>query len=194
MCSTFDIMNYALIRKNDIANGVGVRVSLFVSGCRHHCKGCFNPEQWNFDYGTPFTDATIEEILSALDHSYIRGLSLLGGEPMEPENQEGLLTLCKAVKARFPEKTIWCYSGFTFESELLTGKVGDPETLRALLSHIDVLVDGKFMEEKKDAGLLFRGSANQNIIDVKASLAKGRMIPLAGTWERKMGSGDIHES
>ncbi len=187
-------MNYALIRKNDIANGVGVRVSLFVSGCRHHCKGCFNPEQWRFDYGRPFTEETIEEILCALDHDYITGLSLLGGEPMEPENQEGLLRLVKAVKTRLPQKTIWCYSGFTFEKDLLPLRVGEPETLRALLSHIDVLVDGKFVEDLKDPTLLFRGSANQNLIDVKASLAEGHMVPLAGTWKRTAGSGDIYES
>ncbi len=185
-------MNYALIRKFDIANGVGVRVSLFVSGCRHHCKGCFNPEQWSFDYGQPFTDETIEEILKALAPSHITGLSLLGGEPMEPENQGGLLKLCRAVKERYPKKTIWCYSGFTFTEQLLPLKVGEPETLRGLLSCLDVLVDGKFMEELKDPSLLFRGSANQNIIDVQKSLAENRLVPLAGTWQRTMGSGDIH--
>ena len=185
-------MNYATIKKFDIANGVGVRVSLFVSGCRHHCKGCFNPEQWSFDYGTPFTEETVEEIVSALDHEYITGLSLLGGEPMEPEHQEGLLHLVKTVKERLPQKTIWCFSGFSFENDLLPCKVGDPETLRALLSHIDVLVDGKFVEELKDPSLLFRGSANQNIIDVQKSLSAGTLVPLAGTWRRAMGSGDIH--
>ena len=186
-------MNYAVIKKRDIANGVGVRVSLFVSGCRHHCKGCFNPETWAFDYGTPFTDATIREILDACDHDYIEGLSLLGGEPFEPENQAALLSLTEAFDARFPEKTIWCYTGFSFENDLLAGKVGDPVTIRALLSHIDVLVDGKFVEALKDASLLFRGSANQNIIDVKQSLMQDRMIPLVGIWRRTMGSGDIYE-
>lgn len=185
-------MNYATIKKFDIANGIGVRVSLFVSGCRHHCKGCFNPEQWSFDYGTPFTEETIREIVSALDHDYIAGLSLLGGEPMEPEHQEGLLALAKAVKEALPTKTIWCYSGFSFENDLLSGKVGNPETLRDLLSYINVLVDGKFMEELKDPSLLFRGSSNQNIIDVQKSLAAEKMILLEGSWRRAMGSGDIH--
>ena len=187
-------MNYATIKKFDIANGVGVRVSLFVSGCRHHCKGCFNPEQWSFDYGTPFTEDTIEEIIKALDHDYITGLSLLGGEPMEPEHQEGLFLLTQAVRERLPGKTIWCYSGFSFENDLLPGKVGDSEKLRALLSNLDVLVDGKFVEELKDPSLLFRGSSNQNIIDVQKSLSAGKMILLEGTWKRSMGSGDIHDA
>lgn len=187
-------MNYATIKKFDIANGVGVRVSLFVSGCRHHCKGCFNPEQWSFDYGTPFTDDTVEEIIEALNREYITGLSLLGGEPMEPEQRDGLLTLLRAVRARLPQKTVWCYSGFSFEKDLLPGKVGDPEKLRELLSYIDVLVDGKFVEELKDPSLLFRGSSNQNIIDVKKSLEENRLVLLAGTWRRTMGSGDIHDA
>ncbi len=187
-------MNYALIRKNDIANGPGVRVSLFVSGCRHHCKGCFNPETWNFSYGNPFTEETIAEILRAMDHGHITGLSLLGGEPFEPENQEALVCLTKAVREKFPEKTIWCYSGFSFEKDLLAGKVGDPATARALLSQLDVLVDGKFMEELKNPALLFRGSSNQNIIDVQKSLAENRLVPLAGKWERSMGSGNIYEN
>ena len=185
-------MNYATIKKFDIANGVGVRVSLFVSGCRHHCKGCFNPEQWSFDYGTPFTEDTVTEIVNALDHDYITGLSLLGGEPMESEHQEGLLHLVETVKAKLPKKTIWCYSGFSFENDLLPGRVGNPETLRKLLSHLDVLVDGKFVEELKDPSLLFRGSSNQNIIDVPKSLAQNKLVPLEGTWKRAMGSGDIH--
>ncbi len=187
------LMNYALIRNFDIANGVGVRVSLFVSGCRHHCKGCFNPEQWNFDYGTPFTDETVETIIKALDHDYIAGLTLLGGEPMEPENQPHLLKLVREVKARLPQKTIWCYSGFSFERDLLPCKVGEPEILKGFLSYLDVLVDGKFEEAQKDPSLLFRGSANQNIIDVQKSLDAGKLIPLEGVWKRTMGSGDIHE-
>ena len=121
-------MNYALIRKNDIANGPGVRVSLFVSGCRHHCKGCFNPETWNFSYGKPFTDEVIEEILRALKPDYIAGLSLLGGEPFEPENQAALVKLTSLARAMYPKKKIWCYSGFTFENRLSKGAVGDPET------------------------------------------------------------------
>ena len=186
-------MNYALIRKNDIANGPGVRVSLFVSGCRHHCKGCFNPETWSFSYGKPFMDETIEAIIRALKPEYISGLSLLGGEPFEPENQAALLKLTSLVREACPKKTIWCYSGFTFESQLSKGKIGDPDTCLALLRNIDVLVDGTFKEDLKDASLLFRGSANQNIIDVQKSLREGKMILLEGKWKRTMGSGDINE-
>ena len=165
-------MHYSVIKPCDIANGPGVRVSLFVSGCRHHCKGCFNPETWNFSYGKPFTDETMEEILNAMRYDHIEGLSLLGGEPFEPENQEALLRLTERVRARYPEKTIWCYSGFTFESQLLAGKIGNPETCLSLLKNIDVLVDGTFREELKNPALIFRGSSNQNIIDVPKSLAQ----------------------
>ena len=186
-------MNYATIKKFDIANGVGVRVSLFVSGCRHHCKGCFNPETWNFSYGKPFTDATIEEILNALKPEHISGLSLLGGEPFEPENQAALVRLTSAVREQYPHKTIWCYSGFRFEDQLYAGKVGNPETARALLQNLDVLVDGTFQEELKDPSLLFRGSSNQNIIDVQKSLQAGGMVLLEGKWKRTMGSGNINE-
>jgi anaerobic ribonucleoside-triphosphate reductase activating protein len=136
----------------------------------------------------------VEEIIEALNREYITGLSLLGGEPMEPEQRDGLLTLLRAVRARLPQKTVWCYSGFSFEKDLLPGKVGDPEKLRELLSYIDVLVDGKFVEELKDPSLLFRGSSNQNIIDVKKSLEENRLVLLAGTWRRTMGSGDIHDA
>ena len=193
MCCTCKIMNYAVIKKNDIANGPGVRVSLFVSGCRHHCRNCFNREAWDFSYGQPFTRETMNEILNALAPSYVAGLSFLGGEPLEPENQASLLELARLFEERFPEKTLWCYTGFTLETDLLTGSVGDPEILRELLSYIDVLVDGKFVEELKDAGLIFRGSSNQNIIDVPKSLDEGRMVLLEGTWRRTMGSGDIDE-
>ncbi len=187
-------MNYAVIKKNDIANGPGVRVSLFVSGCRHHCKSCFNAEAWDFAYGAPFTDKTIEEILTALAPDYVAGLSLLGGEPFEPENQEAVLRLVKKVRQHFPEKTIWCYTGFTLEKDLFPGHVGTPETARELLSNLDVLVDGKFVEELKDPGLLFRGSSNQNIIDVPQSLEQGHMVLLPGKWYRTMGSGNIDEA
>lgn len=186
-------MNYAAIKKNDIANGPGVRVSLFVSGCRHHCRNCFNREAWDFSYGQPFTQETVDELLTALSPSYVAGLSLLGGEPLEPENQEALLSLVRRFRERFPYKNLWCYTGFTFETDLLTGTVGNPETLRSLLSCIDVLVDGRFVEELKDAGLIFRGSSNQNIIDVPKSLKAGKTVLLEGTWRRKMGSGDIDE-
>lgn len=186
-------MNYAAVKKNDIANGPGVRVSLFVSGCRHHCRNCFNREAWDFSYGQPFTQETVEELMAALAPSYVAGLSLLGGEPLEPENQEPLLSLARQFRERFPQKSLWCYTGFTFETDLLTGSVGNPEILRSLLSCIDVLVDGRFVEELKDAGLIFRGSSNQNIIDLTKSLKAGRMILLEGSWRRRMGSGDISE-
>lgn len=187
-------MNYAVIKKNDIANGPGVRISLFVSGCRHHCKNCFNQEAWDFAYGAPFTEETIEEILSALAPDYVAGLSLLGGEPFEPENQGGLLKLVRLVRQRFPKKTIWCYTGFSLEKDLLPGRVGAPGVARELLSCLDVLVDGKFVESLKDPGLLFRGSSNQNIIDVPQSLEAGHMVLLPGNWYRTMGSGNIDEA
>ncbi len=165
-------MNYADIKKVDVANGPGVRVSLFVSGCTHHCKECFNPETWDFSFGSPFGQKQIEEILKLLDRSYIRGLSLLGGEPFEPENQAAVLELVRQVRAQLPQKDIWCYSGYLFEV-LAAGKVG--EHSRELLEQLDILVDGPFVLEQKDLGLRFRGSANQRIIDVPASLKAGNV-------------------
>lgn len=170
-------MNYATIKPTDVANGPGVRVSLFVSGCRHFCKGCFNSEAWDFSYGRPFTEEVWKEIFELLGHSYIAGLSLLGGEPLEPENQEALLPFLKKVKALFPEKSIWCYSGYTFE--YITGTMMDTcRATRELMGLIDVLVDGKFVEEKKNLNLRFRGSENQRILDVKGSLAAGEAVKL----------------
>ncbi len=160
-------MHYADIKKVDVANGPGVRVSLFVSGCTHHCEECFNPETWDFDYGAPFGETEIEKILTLLSPDHIRGLSLLGGEPFEPENQPAVLELVHRVRKELPQKTIWCYSGYLFE-ELAAGKVGDHS--RELLEGLDVLVDGPFVLAKKDLGLRFRGSNNQRIIDVPASL------------------------
>ncbi len=186
-------MNYAAIKKFDIANGPGVRVSLFVSGCRHRCKNCFNSEAWDFEYGNKFTDDTLGELLEAVSYDYIEGFSLLGGEPFEPENQDGVLKILKALKDRFPQKTVWCYTGFLYDSQLLAGTVGDPETVKEILENIDVLVDGKFVEELKSLDLLFRGSSNQRIIDVKRSLAENKVIWLDGIWQRKMGSGNIYE-
>lgn len=179
-------MNYAALKKFDIANGPGVRVSLFVSGCRHHCKNCFNREAWDFDFGKPFTEETVEEILTELDKDYIKGLSLLGGEPFEPENREALTELLKKSKQRNPEKPVWCYTGFEFEN------LTDP-TATEMLSLIDVLVDGKFVEELKSPDLIFRGSSNQRIIDVEKSLRAGHAVWLDGVWKRKMGSGNIYE-
>ena len=150
-------MNYAEIKKVDIANGPGVRVSLFVSGCRNHCKGCFNPETWDFDYGRPFTRATEDEIIKALRPSWIQGLSILGGEPTEEENAAVLIPFLKRVRAVLPDKDIWLYSGYTYEA------LRDKE----ILTLADVLVDGPFLLELKDAGLAFRGSRNQRIIDLR---------------------------
>ena len=168
-------MNYGEIKKYDIANGEGVRVSLFVSGCTHHCKGCFNAETWDFCYGKPFTGAAEEEIIEALSKSYVDGLSLLGGEPFERQNQRVLLPFLKKVKQIFPLKNIWCYTGYLFDEELLGESRARCECTDEMLGLIDVLVDGEFMEEQKDISLAFRGSANQRIIDVKSSLQSGRV-------------------
>lgn len=150
-------MNYAGIKKVDIANGPGVRVSLFVSGCRNHCPGCFNPETWDFDYGEPFTDETEEELIKALRPSWIQGLSILGGDPMEPENQAALLPLLRRVKEELPEKDVWLYTGYRLESV----------SSSPLLDLVDVVVDGPFIEAEKDISLAFRGSRNQRIIDLR---------------------------
>ena len=180
-------MNYGKINKSDIANGTGVRVSLFVSGCRRNCKGCFNKEAQRFSYGAPYTDSIEEEILAALKPSYVEGLTLLGGEPFEKENRGTLALLTARVKKELPDKSIWCYSGFTFEELLEEG-----QDALALLSFLDVLVDGPFEEDLKDLSLRFRGSANQRILDMPSSLKEGRAVPLAGAWERTMGSDDIY--
>ena len=165
-------MNYADIKKVDVANGPGVRVSLFVSGCTHHCEECFNPETWDFNFGSPFGEAEVEKILTFLAPSHIRGLSLLGGEPFEPANQGPVLELVRRIRKELPAKTIWCYSGYLYE-ELAAGKVG--EHSRELLEELDVLVDGPFVLAKKDLGLRFRGSNNQRIIVVPASLQAGEV-------------------
>lgn len=161
-------MNYAEIKYYDIANGLGVRTSLFVSGCTHRCPGCFNAVAWDFHYGKEFTQETMEEILDSCEPGYIRGLSLLGGEPMEPANQEGLLPLVKAFKERFPQKDIWCYTGYTYETDLLSpeGKARCAVT-DDLLSCIDILVDGKFIQEEADITLKFRGSRNQRVLQIQ---------------------------
>lgn len=186
-------MNYAVIKKFDIANGPGVRVSLFVSGCRHRCKNCFNAEAWDFAYGKPFESSTLDEIITSLSPQHIQGFSLLGGEPFEPENQECVCEILQKIRAELPDKDIWCYTGFEFDSQLLAGTVGDKETVKKILRNIDVLVDGKFVEELKSPDLIFRGSSNQRIIDVQKSLEKGEVVWLDGKWQRRMGSGDIYE-
>lgn len=169
-------MNYATIKPVDIANGPGVRVSLFVSGCTHHCKGCFNTQAWDFQYGDPFTEEVQEEIFSYLDHDYMEGITLLGGEPMEPENQEGLLPFVRELKRRFPEKSIWCFTGYDFEKDILGSMMKTSQTTRELVPLFDVMVDGKFEEELRNLSLKFRGSENQRILDVKKSLAEGKAV------------------
>lgn len=168
-------MNYATIKKYDIANGLGVRVSLFVSGCTHHCKNCFNAVAWDFHYGNPFTIAVEDEILQALNQPMITGLTLLGGEPMEPQNQEGLISFLRRVKREAPNKDIWCYTGYTLETDLLSGRA-HTEYTEEMLSMIDVLVDGKFIEELKDITLKFRGSSNQRVIDLKMTLMEKQIV------------------
>lgn len=177
-------MKYATIKKYDVANGPGIRVSIFVSGCNHHCRGCFNKEAWDFNYGYDFTEDTINEIIEAMKPSYIKGLSLLGGEPFERVNQIGLLKLVEKVKMTYPEKDIWAYSGFLFDRDIV-GKQCNlfPET-KKLLSYIDVLVDGKFEENLKNPNLHFRGSSNQRIIDVKESLALGEISEIVFEKEK----------
>ncbi len=181
-------MNYADIKKTDTANGPGIRVSLFVSGCTHGCRGCFNSEAWDFSYGYEYTAQTEEEILQALAPGYIRGLSVLGGEPMEPENRGTVLGLLKKVRQRYPDKSIWCYTGYSYENDLLRwaeeenacfGEEPGQEEMTELLSLIDVLVDGEFIEEKKNLRLAFRGSENQRLIDLKESRRKGRTVCLS---------------
>ena len=167
-------MNYAEIKKYDIANGEGVRVSLFVSGCRRHCKGCFNSVAWDFSYGKPFTGETEEELLEALAPDYLAGLSLLGGDPFEPENRTVLLPFIRKFRERFPEKDIWCYTGYTYENGTL--KEDNGEGVRELLSEIDVLVDGPFIEELKDIRLKFRGSSNQRVLDLKRTREQGNIV------------------
>ncbi|MBQ8826392.1 MAG: anaerobic ribonucleoside-triphosphate reductase activating protein [Oscillospiraceae bacterium] len=169
-------MNYGEIKNFDIANGEGVRVSLFVSGCTHQCKGCFNPETWDFSYGKPYTKQTEDSIIEMLKFDYTDGLSLLGGEPFEPDNQRELVKLLHRVKMECPDKTVWCYTGYLFDEELLKDSRARCGYTDEMLSMIDVLVDGEFMEELKDITLSFKGSSNQRIIDVKASLAKGETV------------------
>lgn len=168
-------MRYGSIKKCDIANGIGVRTVLFVSGCTHHCKGCFQPETWDFSYGEPYTEATEKEIVDSLRPSYVNGLTLLGGEPFEPQNQRVLVGLLRRVRKELPEKTIWSFSGYTWEE--LTGESrARCEVTDEMLSMLDVLVDGEFVEEKRNISLRFRGSENQRLIDVPKTRAAGRIV------------------
>ena len=171
-------MYYGNIKNCDIADGLGVRVTLFVSGCTHHCRGCFQPETWDFSFGEPYTRETEDRLLSMLAPGYIDGLTLLGGEPMEPENQRALLPLLRRVRAECPGKNVWCYTGYTLETDLLSDSRARCKATDELLSLIDVLVDGEFIEEKKNISLSFRGSENQRIIDMKKTLADGRTVLL----------------
>lgn len=169
-------MNYATIKWTDIANGEGVRISLFVSGCTHHCKNCFNQVAWDFDYGQPFDVDIQEKILKELGSTYIAGISLLGGEPLEPKNQEALYPFLKKIREKYPNKTIWCYTGFILgeESGELTDKTKNTRYTQDLIRLFDVLVDGPFIEELKDIRLKFRGSSNQRVIDVQKTLKYGK--------------------
>ena len=178
-------MNYAEIKNCDIANGPGVRVSLFVSGCTHHCPGCFNQVAWDFDYGQPFTQQTIYGILEMMKPSYIKGLTLLGGEPFEPQNQEPIVELLRQIKKKYPQKSIWAFSGYLFDRDILAGRLGPWEITKEYLSYLDVLVDGPFVEAKKNLSLRFRGSENQRIIDVPASLAAEKIV----LWQDWQGDG-----
>lgn len=178
-------MNYATIKNYDIANGPGVRVSLFVSGCTHHCPGCFNEEAWDFGYGEPFTQAVIDNILNMLKPSYVKGLTLLGGEPFEPQNQPDIVKLLRQVKSQYPEKSIWAFSGYLFDRDILAGRLGPWEITEEFLSYLDVLVDGPFVMAKKDMSLRFRGSSNQRLIDVPASLRENQIV----LWEDWQGNG-----
>lgn len=174
-------MNYAKIKYCDISNGPGVRTSLYVSGCRNHCKNCFNPETWDFAYGEPFTKEVEDDIIKSLKPDYIVGFTLLGGDPFEPENAARLAPFMERLRAEYPHKSLWAFTGYDFEADLLTGKKGDLETNMRILNTLDVLVDGRFVEELKDLNLLFRGSSNQRIILVKPTLERDEVI----LWNEK---------
>lgn len=171
-------MNYADIKTIDIQDGTGIRVSIYVSGCHFHCKGCHNPETWEFNYGQKYTEETEKYILELLNRDYIAGLSLLGGEPLEPANQQVLANLVKKVKQTYPNKTIWCYTGYNFEKDVLGDMYKKYDFTPKLLENIDVIVDGQFEEENKIVDLRFRGSTNQRKIDVQASLKENSLVQL----------------
>ena len=175
-------MNYAAIKWADVANGPGVRVSLFVSGCTHRCPGCFNEEAQDFHYGQPFTQAEEDRIVAALSPAHIKGLSLLGGEPFEPDNQRALLPLLRRVKGAYPDKEVWCYSGYTLDGELWNASRARCGATDEMLSYIDVLVDGPFVEAEKDLNLRVRGSSNQRILNIAASLEAGSPV----CWDGEM--------
>jgi len=169
-------MNYGEIKNCDIANGVGVRVTLFVSGCTNRCEGCFQPQTWDFGYGQPFTEETEEKLLSMLAPDYIHGLTLLGGEPFEPENQRVLLPFIRRVREKYPNKSIWAFSGFTFEQLKMEGSHPRCEATDEMLALLDVLVDGRFVLAEKDLRLRFRGSRNQRVLDIPETLRQGQPV------------------
>lgn len=177
-------MNYSTIKKLDIANGPGVRVTLFVSGCTNHCEGCFQPETWDFGFGQPFTETTMQELLDALSVPYVAGLTLLGGEPMEPANQPAVLSILKRVRNAVPTRNIWLFSGFTYDRLMTPGEYPHTSDTEAILSLLDVLVDGPFILAQKDLMLRFRGSANQRLLDVPATLAAGTPVPWTDGYTR----------
>ena len=169
-------MNYGTIKPTDIANGEGVRVSLFVSGCTHHCPGCFNYVTWDFNYGKPFTKETEDEILNLLSRNYIDGLSLLGGEPMEPCNQRCLVNLVDLFKEKYPNKTLWIYTGYTYDEDLIPGGKAYCEVTDRILNQCDVMVDGEFVESLKDISLKFRGSSNQRILNIRETRKRNAIV------------------
>lgn len=171
-------MYYGELKKRDIANGIGVRVALFVSGCTNHCEECFNRATWDFKFGKPYTKGTEDEIIEALRPDYVRGLSLLGGEPMEPKNQPECLELLRRIKKELPQKDIWCYTGFTLEELITKGSYANTEYTQEMLSLIDVMVDGRFEKDKRNLMLKFRGSENQRLIDMNATREKGEIVLL----------------
>ena len=171
-------MNYAGIKYCDIANGTGCRTVLFVSGCRNACKGCFQPQTWDFGYGEPFDEKVQEEVLKSLEPDYITGITVFGGEPFEPENQKELVPFMRKVVARYPNKNVWAFTGYIYDKDLVAGGRRHTEDTDELLSMIDVLVDGPFQEEKKDITLKFRGSSNQRILDLKETIRTGNIITL----------------
>lgn len=175
-------MNYCNVKYFDIADGEGVRTTLFVSGCTNRCEDCFQPETWDFHYGNPFTSAVEDEILASLAPYYVNGLTLLGGEPFEPSNQRALVPFLRRVRAQYPEKTIWCFTGFTLDGELLReGSHPRCEVTDEMLSLIDVLVDGRYVKALKDISLRFRGSSNQRIIDLNETRKQGTIV----LWDKK---------
>ena len=180
-------MNYASIKIMDVANGPGIRISLFVSGCTHRCKNCFNEEAWDFNYGQPFTQNEIDYIIKYVNGEHISGLTILGGEPMERVNQRGLLPLLRQLREKCPNKSIWCFTGYDFEKDILGRMINEYNESKELLSYIDVLVDGEFIEELKDLSLRFKGSSNQRTIMVQDSLKKGSIVlwnPSQGDYDK----------